>query len=171
MRRWAAGLVDWAYGVAWWLRAFVRAGTPDAFLEAGPDAAHHTPLVLLPGIWERWRDPTGRWQRSYAIVTVPPDPIVAGIHDRMPLVLPRAARAAWLDPSLTEPDAVRALLAPGPLVGWTVRAVSPRVGKPEHDDPACLDAPTEAELAPALPPARRPAGRARKPPSGQGSLF
>lgn len=54
MRRWAAGLVDWACGVAWWLRAFVRAGTPDAFLEAGPDAAHHTPLVLLPGIWERW---------------------------------------------------------------------------------------------------------------------
>ncbi len=128
-------------------------------------------VTAFAGIWERWRDPTGRWQRSYAIVTVPPDPIVAGIHDRMPLVLPRAARAAWLDPSLTEPDAVRALLAPGPLVGWTVRAVSPRVGKPEHDDPACLDAPTEAELAPALPPARRPAGRARKPPSGQGSLF
>lgn len=55
MRRLVAGLLDWAYGVAWWLRAFVRSGTtPEALLEAGPDPAHHTPLVLLPGIWERW---------------------------------------------------------------------------------------------------------------------
>lgn len=50
-----AGAVDWAHGVAWWARAFSRSGTPDAFREPGPDQAHHTPLVLLPGIWERWR--------------------------------------------------------------------------------------------------------------------
>lgn len=54
MSRWLGGLADWAYGVGWWLRAFSRSGTPDAFREPGPDAAHHTPLVLLPGIWERW---------------------------------------------------------------------------------------------------------------------
>ncbi|MCW3158181.1 esterase/lipase family protein [Micropruina sonneratiae] len=50
-----AGVVDWAYGIAWWVRALSRSGTPDAFRRPGPDPAHHTPLVLLPGIWERWR--------------------------------------------------------------------------------------------------------------------
>ncbi len=48
------GLADWAYGIGWWLRAFSRTGTPDAFRDPGPDPDHHTPLVLLPGIWERW---------------------------------------------------------------------------------------------------------------------
>lgn len=54
IRRVVGGLLDWAYGVGWWMRAFTRAGTPDAFREPGPDPAHQTPLVLLPGIWERW---------------------------------------------------------------------------------------------------------------------
>lgn len=54
IRRRFGGLLDWAYGVGWWLRAFSRSGSPDAFHEPGPDPDHHTPLVLLPGIWERW---------------------------------------------------------------------------------------------------------------------
>lgn len=54
MSRWLGALTDWAYGVGWWLRAFSRSGSPDAFREPGPDPAHHTPVVLLPGIWERW---------------------------------------------------------------------------------------------------------------------
>lgn len=49
------GLADWASGVAWWFRAFVRRESPQAFVEPGPDAGCHTPLVLLPGIWERWQ--------------------------------------------------------------------------------------------------------------------
>lgn len=55
IRRAADGLVDWTHGVAWWFRAFTRRDTPDAFTEAGPDEQCHTPLVLLPGIWERWQ--------------------------------------------------------------------------------------------------------------------
>ncbi|MFT4297277.1 MAG: hypothetical protein QM582_17890 [Micropruina sp.] len=54
MSRLFGGLADWAYGIGWWLRALSRSGAPDAFTQAGPDPAHHTPVVLLPGIWERW---------------------------------------------------------------------------------------------------------------------
>lgn len=54
IRRAAAGVLDWIVGVGWWLHAFTRRGTPDAFAEPGPDPSHSTPLVLLPGIWERW---------------------------------------------------------------------------------------------------------------------
>ncbi len=44
-----------AYGIGWWFHAFTTKGTPDAFAKPGPDPAHHAPLVLLPGIWERWQ--------------------------------------------------------------------------------------------------------------------
>ncbi|MFT3862268.1 lipase family alpha/beta hydrolase [Micropruina sp.] len=54
IRRGLYGLIDWGIGVGWWLQALTRGGTPDAFTEPGPDPAHHTPVVLLPGIWERW---------------------------------------------------------------------------------------------------------------------
>lgn len=55
IRQAVSGLVDWTYGSAWWLRAFFRGESPDAFIEAGPDEGCHTPLVLLPGIWEPWQ--------------------------------------------------------------------------------------------------------------------
>lgn len=54
IRRTLGGLLDWTYGIGWWARAFFPAGVPDAFREPGADPAHATPLVLLPGIWERW---------------------------------------------------------------------------------------------------------------------
>lgn len=63
IRRRFGALLDWVYGVSWWLRAFSRSGSPDAFREPGPDPDHRTPIVLLPGIWERWPYlvPLARW--------------------------------------------------------------------------------------------------------------
>ena len=55
IRQAVSGLVDWTYGSAWWLRAFFRRESPQAFVEPGPDEGCHTPLVLLPGIWEPWQ--------------------------------------------------------------------------------------------------------------------
>ena len=67
IRQALAGLVDWAYGVGWWAHALTAGGSPDAFTEPGPDTAHHTPLVLLPGIWERWQylEPLARTLHGY----------------------------------------------------------------------------------------------------------
>jgi putative SOS response-associated peptidase YedK len=39
----------------------------------------------LAGIWENWRNPnTGEWERTFAIITVPSNELVAQIHNRMP---------------------------------------------------------------------------------------
>ncbi|GAA0351842.1 esterase/lipase family protein [Micropruina glycogenica] len=67
IRQALAGLVDWAYGVGWWAHALTAGGSPDALTEPGPDTAHHTPLVLLPGIWERWQylEPLARTLHGY----------------------------------------------------------------------------------------------------------
>jgi SOS response associated peptidase (SRAP) len=42
----------------------------------------------IAGIWENWKDPnSGEWVRTFAIITTDANELVAGIHDRMPVIL------------------------------------------------------------------------------------
>jgi putative SOS response-associated peptidase YedK len=51
----------------------------------------------VAGIWENWRDPwTGAWERTFAVITVPANELVATIHDRMPAILPNEQFSRWL---------------------------------------------------------------------------
>ena len=43
--------------------------------------------MALGALWEGWRGPDGEVVRSFAIVTTPASREVAGLHDRMPLIL------------------------------------------------------------------------------------
>lgn len=64
----------------------------------------------VAGIWENWRNPNGAWERTFCIITVPANELVATIHDRMPAIIPIEHHARWLG---TEPDP-RDLLQPFP---------------------------------------------------------
>jgi len=65
----------------------------------------------VAGIWENWRDPlTGKWERTFAVVTVPANELVAQIHDRMLAILPNDRFSRWLS---DEADP-RELLVPFP---------------------------------------------------------
>jgi putative SOS response-associated peptidase YedK len=57
----------------------------------------------------------------------------------MPVILPREAYAVWLDPTLTDPQAARALLRPLPAEHLHAWPVSRRVNRPANDDPALLE--------------------------------
>jgi hypothetical protein len=49
------------------------------------------------GIWENWRDPeTGHHERTFAIVTVPANALLAPVHDRMPAILEKADIPRWM---------------------------------------------------------------------------
>lgn len=94
--------------------------------------------LALGGIWETWKDPDGELVRTFAIITTPPNALMARIHDRMPLVLQRADWPLWLGE--VEGDAA-ALMHPAfddVLRAWPVSA---RVGSPRNND-ADLLAPT-----------------------------
>jgi hypothetical protein len=55
------------------------------------------PPFGIAGIWENWKEPaSGEWIRTFAIITTDANELVAGIHDRMPVILPRVAYARWL---------------------------------------------------------------------------
>jgi len=46
--------------------------------------------MALAGLWDRWKDPSdGATLHSFTVITGPPNELVAPIHNRMPVVLPR----------------------------------------------------------------------------------
>lgn len=90
----------------------------------------------------------GLWEPGgFALVTTAPNPLVARFHDRMPLVLPRDAESAWLDPK-TPPERLKELLLPYPSGLLDVRRLSDRVGRVDLDEPSLLDecAPSQGDL-------------------------
>jgi putative SOS response-associated peptidase YedK len=69
--------------------------------------------LSFAGIWENWRDPsTSKWERTFVIVTVRADGLIANIHARMPLILSEANLYRWLGPENDPRD----LLNPPPDV-------------------------------------------------------
>ncbi len=67
-------------------------------------------LFGVAGIWENWRNQNGEWERTFCMITVAANELVATIHDRMPAIIPIERRMRWLGP---EPDP-RDLLKPFP---------------------------------------------------------
>jgi putative SOS response-associated peptidase YedK len=73
----------------------------------------------VAGIWENWRDPsTSTWERTFAVITVRANALIAPIHDRMLAILPNDQFARWLS---AEEDP-RDLLAPFPAEHLVVAA-------------------------------------------------
>ena len=90
----------------------------------------------LAGVWENWRNPnTGEWERTFAVITVPSNPVVAKIHNRMPAILDPGSYDRWLS---TEPDPYDLLMS-YPSEPMTMWPISTRVNKPENDDPSLLE--------------------------------
>ena len=61
--------------------------------------------------------------------------MVADIHDRMPLVIAPGDYSPWLGEEPDPGDLMRSFPAE-PMRMWPI---SPRVNKPENDDPSILD--------------------------------
>jgi putative SOS response-associated peptidase YedK len=82
----------------------------------------------MAGLWEKWRDPaSGETLESCCIVTTAPAPAVAHVHDRMPVIVPPAAHAEWLDPRNEATQELARLLVPNAAPGLQARPVSRRV--------------------------------------------
>ncbi|MEI6681579.1 MAG: SOS response-associated peptidase [Bacteroidota bacterium] len=85
------------------------------------------------GLWDKWVSGDGEIIQTFTIITIAPNELVAGIHDRMPVIIPRAEEKSWLsprpDPSLT------GLLKPFPADLMEAYPVSKLVNSPKNDSP------------------------------------
>ena len=121
----------------------------DAFYEWKPVAGRKQPYCIrmrdeapfgMAGLWERWRDPaTDETLESCCIVTTAPSQAVAHVHDRMPVIVPPARYAEWLDPGSTDTARLAALLAPCELPGLWARPVSRRVNDARNQGAALVE--------------------------------
>jgi putative SOS response-associated peptidase YedK len=116
----------------------------DGFFEWRKDGKRRQPLLVrrkdgapfaFAGLWERWKQPDGQVLRSCTIITCPPNEFVAPVHDRMPVILDPADFERWLDP---EAGNGRELLKPCAAEWLEAVPVSPRVNRPDNDDPECI---------------------------------
>lgn len=93
----------------------------------------------MAGIWSDWGDGDGGQIRTCAILTREALGPVRAIHERMPVIIPPEARAAWLDPRLSAPAQAAGLLAAPQELPWEIQPVSTRVNDPRNDDPSCVE--------------------------------
>lgn len=100
---------------------------------------------VFAGLWERWTVPRGaaltgslaEYRPGEAIetctvLTTEANEVLARVHHRMPVILPREAFEPWLGGDAVE-------LGPYPGDGMRVHPVSMLVNKPANDDPRCVE--------------------------------
>ena len=101
------------------------------------------PLFAFAGLWENWRERGGGkdapWIRTCSIVTGEPNTLLAPIHDRMPVILPREAWPRWLGEEETSPQELSALLAPFSAERMRIYSVSSRVNSVKNDDAGLIE--------------------------------
>jgi putative SOS response-associated peptidase YedK len=90
------------------------------------------------GLWEVWEGPQGEVLETGCILTTEANDLVRPVHDRMPVILPVGAHAAWLGPNRGRPELER-LLVPFPAEQMTAVPVGLWVGDPRHEGPRCLE--------------------------------
>ena len=74
------------------------------------ESADGEPLAFA-GLWDRWTD-ASQVIESCSILVGPPDPTVAGIHDRSPVLLGNSAVPLWISPLLKTSDIHRVIALP-----------------------------------------------------------
>jgi putative SOS response-associated peptidase YedK len=89
------------------------------------------------GLWEFWQ-PDSTPVLSCTILTTKPNTLVAPIHNRMPVILPRESYDFWLSADETEKRALLACLIPYPAEEMLAYPVSPFVNNPANDSPECI---------------------------------
>jgi len=121
----------------------------DGFFEwrVGPDQSK-TPMYIhlkggglfaFAGLWDVWHSPDGSEVHSCTLITGEPNELVKPIHDRMPVIMPKAYYEQWLDPKEQEPAALIGFLRPYPALEMEAYPVSRAVNSAKNDSPQCVE--------------------------------
>jgi putative SOS response-associated peptidase YedK len=131
----------------------------DAFYEWQKlDPRHKQPFAIalasrepygFAGLWERWKNAAnGEWLETFTIITTDANPLVAPLHNRMPVIIERKDYERWLgsdDPAHLPLD----LLRPFPAEQMIAWKVDKSVGNVRNDNPQLLE-PDQSQPEPRL---------------------
>jgi putative SOS response-associated peptidase YedK len=100
--------------------------------------------LALAGLWAGWRDPEiEEVRRTFTIVTTTPNAAMAGLHDRMPVVLDASAWDRWLvdgraGPPVDEGELL-AMLQPSDDIALRIYPVKRYVNDVRQDGPELIE--------------------------------
>jgi putative SOS response-associated peptidase YedK len=108
-------------------------------------------VFALAGLWDEWTNPEGEVIESCTILTTGPNFLVGDLHDRMPVIVSSDKYETWLDPDVTDFEAVRDILKPYDANLMRRYPVSRKLNNSKVDDaeaasPIALDMPTQSKL-------------------------
>ncbi|KAA3606872.1 MAG: SOS response-associated peptidase [Calditrichaeota bacterium] len=91
----------------------------------------------IAGLWENWKSPSGEFIKSFTVITTEPNELMSGIHNRMPVILPREIEKDWLDNSLTTNE-LNGFLQPFQSEKMKAFQVSSSINSPANDNPSVI---------------------------------
>jgi putative SOS response-associated peptidase YedK len=94
-------------------------------------------LFAFAGLWDEWKDSTGKWIKTCSILTTTPNAVTSAIHDRMPVILDPTSYDLWLDPGMQNVGAISELLKPFDARLMRCYPVSTRINQVANDDEEC----------------------------------
>ena len=112
----------------------------------------------MAGLWEKWIRPpstdelalddpdqvsglsasASQLVETFTIITTEPNPMVAAVHNRMPVILGPEHYQWWLEPNRFEPQFLKTLLRPYPADDMACCRVSKLVNNAKNDSVECL---------------------------------
>ncbi len=109
-------------------------------------------FFCMAGLWEKWIRPPNESElglddsgpavsqmvETFTIITTEPNPMVAAVHNRMPVILGPEHYQWWLEPNRFEPQFLKTLLRPYPAEDMACYRVSKLVNNAKNDNPDCL---------------------------------
>lgn len=101
--------------------------------------------LAMAGLYEIWRDKSlpdddpNRWVWSCTIVTRPATDALGAIHDRCPVLVPRALQEQWLDCTDDDPAVAKRLLDAMPEPRLEPRIVTRAVGNVRNNGPELIE--------------------------------
>ena len=90
------------------------------------------------GLWENWNSPDGSQILSTTIITTNPNQLIAPIHNRMPVIIPKDSYQTWLTTSEIKPEEMNPLLCPYDHTLMDAYQVSRLVNSPKNETPDCI---------------------------------
>jgi len=93
----------------------------------------------LAGLWDHWQDPHGSELESCTVIVTDANALIAPVHDRMPVILPKEAWDVWLDPHTPDTAQLKALLRPFDPGLMAAHPVSRAVNNTRNDDPSLIE--------------------------------
>ena len=109
-------------------------------------------LFCMAGLWDRWVRPprygelaldddvpvASQVVDTFTLITTEPNPMVAAVHTRMPVIIGPEHYLWWLNPKGFEPEFLKFLFRPYPAEDMDCYRVSQLVNRAQNDTPECI---------------------------------